>query len=85
MERVQRLVVGCRLIAGPTQVTEEGVLGAHARVVETRRHRMRVENLTVFVLEEGHHRTVENTWGFRAEGGRVGIALAAATGGLHAE
>src|SRR5450755_2118891 len=48
----QRLIVGDRDILRAPVVLEPCMLGAHARLVEPRRHRMRFDDLTVLVLQQ---------------------------------
>ena len=55
LERVDDLGVGDRLVAGPTDVGEVGVLGPDAGIVEPRRDRLGLEHLTEFVLHEVGH------------------------------
>jgi hypothetical protein len=50
-ERSERLVVGRRYVLGTPRVAQVRVLGPDARMVETRRDRVRVGDLTVSVGE----------------------------------
>ena len=85
MERLQRFIVGCRLIASPAQVTKKGVFGADSGIVKTGSKRMGVQHLAVFILEEERHCTVENSQAPEAKRGRMGNVLTATTGGFDAE
>ena len=60
LERVERLAVGDRLVAGPAGVAEVGVLRAGAGVVEPGRDRVRLEDLAVLVLHDRRERAVQD-------------------------
>ncbi len=52
LERVEHLGVGDRLVAGPADRREVGVLGPDARVVEPGRDRVGLQHLAVLVLQQ---------------------------------
>ena len=59
-ERVERLGVGDRDVAGAAAVAQPGVLGAAARVVEPGRDRVRLEDLAVLVLHDRREGAVQD-------------------------
>ena len=72
LERVEHLVVGDRLVAGPADVGQVGVLGPDARVVEPGRDRLGLEHLAVLVLQEERLRAVHDAGDAVADGGPAG-------------
>ena len=52
VEGVQRFCVGDAHVLGAANVFEEGVLGAHAGVVEASAHAVRFGDLAVLVLQD---------------------------------
>ncbi|CRK52028.1 conserved hypothetical protein [Rhodococcus sp. RD6.2] len=58
-ERVHRLGVRDRAVLGPSDVVEERVFRPHAGVVEAGRDRMRLDGLTVVVLQQVGVRAVQ--------------------------
>ena len=52
VKRRERFVVGDRQILRAAAILEPRVLGSHTGIVETRRHRVRFENLAVCVLQQ---------------------------------
>ena len=63
VECCNSLVVGHRLIAHDSGIPIGGVLGTDARVVESGTDRMRLEDLTLFVLQEVGERAVDHSRG----------------------
>src|SRR5688572_24514699 len=60
MERLDRLGVRSVRVLDASLVTQPHVLGADRRIVEARRHRMRVRHLAVLVLQHQRARAVED-------------------------
>jgi hypothetical protein len=75
--RVQGFVVADRFVRRPLKVTEERVLGPYPRIVQAWGKGMGLENLSMFILEEGCHRPVQNSGGAVDESGRVKPGAAA--------
>ena len=67
-ERIERLTVGDRHVAGAAAVAQPGVLGAGAGVVQAGRDRVRLEDLAVLVLHDRRERAVQHTG--QARGGQ---------------
>src|SRR5204863_6089931 len=59
-ERVARLAIGARYVPDATALAERGVLGADARIVEPRRHGVRLAYLPLFVLQHERARAVQD-------------------------
>ena len=82
MKGGKRFSVGRRLVPGSTKISQQGVLGTNTRVVESGSKRMGVEHLSVLILQQGCHRSVEYAERSGSERYGVGIARTAVTGGL---
>ena len=72
LEGVEHLVVGDRLVAGPTDVGEVGVLGPDARVVEAGGDRLGLLHLADVVLHEVAEHPVHDARHAVADGGAAG-------------
>ena len=71
-EGVERLVVGRRAVLDAARVAQLGMLRPDARVVESGRDRVRVDDLAVLVGEQRGARAVEDARSARAEARRPG-------------
>src|SRR4029453_11011925 len=84
-EPLGRLVVGDRDVGGAAHVLQERVLGAHARVVQPRRDRMRRHHLPLLVLQKVGVRPVQHARLAERERPAVLPEPIAPASGLHAD
>src|SRR5215470_2666415 len=82
LERRHRLRITDCHVLGSLQIAQQGVLRAHAGVVQPRRDRVRGQDLAVGVLDDVRKRAMKYAWPPSHQGGGVAPALDTIAAGL---
>ena len=83
VEGCQRLGIVDGHVLGTSRILQPGVFGAHTRVVQPGRHRMRLDDLPVGILQHIGAVAVQHTRHAALQRGRMPAGPDAVTGGLH--